>query len=524
MNNTKSLIKTLTQIAMAVLLVMAIPAAQAAKSGGGKISVTAASPGEALQGEELDVIVSGSGFDAGTTAIYLVTGTNDDTQIEVISTEYVDANQLRTRIRVKGAATIIDYDIQATNSRGRRGKGTTLFSVKQSSGGSNGGGGNPNLGDDYTATDGVTFISPSDVGSFDYHIIGTPAPDEIYAGGGKDLIEGGSEGDHIWARGGDDEILGGGGHIYGGTGDDIIIVGDDSHNLWGDEGDDILIGGDGGGGISGGEGTDWLEGGDSGDWIEFSLGSLISLPDQYDVDHYDGKLGEDHLIFWDEEETVESVFVDMVLGIYEANARDSFGTLVTVSGEFFNFENIEGTVGDDLLLGDDASNKLTSRNGDNIIYGFGGNDQIGTNGEGNNIVYGGSGNDRLAAVGDGNNIVFGEAGDDFFGTGLGDNELHGGEGCDVYSIDWESGGTTIMDFEPACEKIYIGPPNRHLSIEIYDVGNDTIIEFVVRKRTVGTIMLKDTVLNGVTVNESIFIYEQFPDFDCSRYYCDPFKH
>jgi hypothetical protein len=135
MNNAKSLIKTLTQIAMAVLLVMAIPAAQAAKGGGGKVSVTAASPGEALQGEELVVTVSGSGFDEGTTTKYLVTGTNDEDQITVISTEFVDANQLKTRIRVKDGATVIDYDIQATNSRGRRGKGTTLFSVKQTGGG-----------------------------------------------------------------------------------------------------------------------------------------------------------------------------------------------------------------------------------------------------------------------------------------------------------------------------------------------------------------------------------------------------
>ena len=430
MNNIKKLIKTLTQIAMAVLLVMAIPAAQAAKGGGGKVSVTAASPGEALQGEELDVIVSGDGFDEGTTAIYLVTGTNDDTQIEVISTEFVDANQLKTRVRVKDGATIIDYDIQATNSRGRRGKGTTLFSVKQNGGG---GGPQPNLGDDYTATDGVEFISPSDVSPFDYHIIGTPAVDEIHGGSGSDLIEGGGEQDHIWARGGDDEIQVSGGDIYGGTGDDLIISGDDAHNLWGNEGDDILIvDGNGSGGINGGEGTDWLEGGDGDDWIDFSLGSLIALPDQYDVDHYDGKLGLDHLIFPREEGMVEALFVDMMLGIYEITTKDPFGTPVTVSGDFFNFEVIQGTTGDDVLLGDDAGNLLQANaGGNNIIYGYGGNDGLGTAGGGNHIVYGGSGNDRIATWG-GSSIMFGEAGDDFLEGNSGNDELHGGEGCDGF--------------------------------------------------------------------------------------------
>jgi len=412
---------------------------------------------------------------------------------------------------------VIDYDIEATSSRGRRGKGTTLFSVKQSSGGGNGGGGNPSLGDDYTATNGVTFISPSDVGSFDYHIIGTLASDDIYAGGGKDLIEGGGEQDNIWARGGDDEIHVVGGRVSGGTGDDLIIV-DEGASIFGDDGDDILIGGDGGNAIYGGEGTDWLEGGAGEDYLFFSLGSLIALPDHYDVDHYDGKLGQrDWLLFNDEEGTVESVFVDLALGIYEANTRDSFGTPVTVSGELFNIEVITGTTGDDVLLGDDIPNSLGTPGGDNIIYGYGGHDLLGTNGPGNNVVYGGSGNDRIATVGEGNNIMFGEAGDDYLETGYGDNELHGGEGCDVYMIDYYAGGTdTIMDFEPVCEKIYIGSPSRHLRVEIYDVGNDTIIEFVVKRRMVGTLILKDTVPNGVTVDESIFIYESGPDWDeCS---------
>ena len=269
MNNIKKFTKTLSNVVIFALLVVAVPSTYAAKGGGGKITVTAASPGEALQGEELDVIVSGSGFDEGTTATYLVTGTSDDTQIEVISTEFVNENQLKTRIKVKDGAIVIDYDIQATTSRGRRGKGTTLFSVKQT-----GGGGPSNLGDDYTATDGVTFINPSDVGLFDYHIIGTSGEDEIYAGDGKDLIEGVGGNDQVFARSGDDEIHGGAGdsQISGGPGNDLIFGGDQGHNINGDEGDDIIFGGDGGGGISGGPGTDWLEGGDGRDWFSIFTG------------------------------------------------------------------------------------------------------------------------------------------------------------------------------------------------------------------------------------------------------------
>jgi Ca2+-binding RTX toxin-like protein len=530
MNDTKSLLKRLTQIAMAVLLVMAIPAAQAAKSGGGKISVTAASPGEALQGEELEVIVSGTGFDEGTTAIYLVTGTSDEDQIEVLSTEFVDANQLKTRIRVKGGATIIDYDIQATNSRGRRGKGTTLFSVKQSSGGS--GGGNPSLGDDYTATNGVTFISPSDVGSFDYHIIGTPGEDEIYAGGGRDLIEGFGSKDTIWARGGDDEIQVSGGQISGGAGDDFIIVGDEGSDFSGDEGDDILIGGNGGGAIIGGKGTDWLEGGGGEDWLFFSLGALIAPPDQYELDYYDGGPGKDYLIFDPriavaitelvggvDNEIVESVTVDLSLGTYLAMVRDPFGTLVTANGEFLNIEAIYGSDGDDILLGTDNSrDQFNGGFGDDIIYTYGGDDML-WGGPGIDVIHAGPGNDDLNG-GSEDDTLYGEGGNDTLYGYDGNDELHGGEGCDGYIFRSDSSTDTIMDFE-VCELIYFPEHSselKHLKINISDVGNDIIIELLVKRHSEGTIILKNAALNGITVDESTFIFA-WPDRWCGSNPC-----
>ena len=54
----------LTKIVMiAQLLCAVLPSAQAAKGGGGKVSVTDAAPSEAFQDIELDVVISGSGFD-----------------------------------------------------------------------------------------------------------------------------------------------------------------------------------------------------------------------------------------------------------------------------------------------------------------------------------------------------------------------------------------------------------------------------------------------------------------------------
>ncbi len=70
--------------------------------GGGKVSVEAAYPNEAAQGQEVDVIVSGSGFDAGSQVSYLVTGTTDASQVEVLSVEYVSDTELKTPNSPKG--------------------------------------------------------------------------------------------------------------------------------------------------------------------------------------------------------------------------------------------------------------------------------------------------------------------------------------------------------------------------------------------------------------------------------------
>lgn len=121
----------LMALAAVVLLGAGVNPALAAKGGGGKVSVTAAEPGSANQGEQLEVTISGDGFDDGSEATFFITGTSDASQIIVDSTTYDSATgKLKASIRVNGAAQVADYDIEVRNSRGRRGKGTTLFKVQ----------------------------------------------------------------------------------------------------------------------------------------------------------------------------------------------------------------------------------------------------------------------------------------------------------------------------------------------------------------------------------------------------------
>ncbi|MGD8358240.1 MAG: hypothetical protein PVG42_09315, partial [Lysobacterales bacterium] len=122
----------LTFPAIVVLAIWAVAFAQIvmAKGPPNKVEVTAANPSEATQGQELDVVISGSGFDSGSSVSYLVTGTKDDSQVDVLSVEYISDTELKTRIRPKDAALVTDYDIEVQSSSGRKGKGTTLFRVK----------------------------------------------------------------------------------------------------------------------------------------------------------------------------------------------------------------------------------------------------------------------------------------------------------------------------------------------------------------------------------------------------------
>jgi hypothetical protein len=118
----------LGMVAAMLFLVMPLATTAAPPS---KVTVTAAYPPEAFQGEELAVTVAGSGFDAGSTVGYLVTGTTDGSQVDVLMVEFISPSELRTFIRPKDNALVTEYDIEVRTMSGRKGKGTTLFRVKQ---------------------------------------------------------------------------------------------------------------------------------------------------------------------------------------------------------------------------------------------------------------------------------------------------------------------------------------------------------------------------------------------------------
>lgn len=115
---------TLTCLSLLVLGLVPIGAAFA------QVRVTLATPSSAYQGTiALDVVVNGSGFDRTAKVQYFVSGTTNPGGIAVKKVVFRNSKELVTTIDVADTADLASFDIVVTLDSGRKGKGTTLFSV-----------------------------------------------------------------------------------------------------------------------------------------------------------------------------------------------------------------------------------------------------------------------------------------------------------------------------------------------------------------------------------------------------------
>jgi len=92
-------------------------------------TVTATAPDTAVQDTTLDVQVSGSGFDVGSTAQWLLAGVADTT-VKTNSTRYVSHSSLVANITISKNAVPAKYDVAVTTSTGKKGIGTELFVIQ----------------------------------------------------------------------------------------------------------------------------------------------------------------------------------------------------------------------------------------------------------------------------------------------------------------------------------------------------------------------------------------------------------
>jgi Ca2+-binding RTX toxin-like protein len=187
-------------------------------------------------------------------------------------------------------------------------------------------------------------------------IVGSPYDDDIFGGGGHDLIDALSGNDHVEGGDGND-------HINGGEGDDVLV---------GDLGDDVIFGGNGNDLIFGGAGDDRLFGDDGDDTIFGEEGN----------DYLTGDAGNDRL-----------------------DGGDGNDVLHGEDGD----DRLFGGAGDDVLKGGAGNDVLEGGTGDNVLEGEDGNDVL-IDGVGDDVLEGGAGDDTLVA-GAGDDIM--DGGDDF---------------------------------------------------------------------------------------------------------------
>ncbi|WP_299841896.1 Ig-like domain-containing protein [uncultured Jannaschia sp.] len=92
-------------------------------------------------------------------------------------------------------------------------------------------------------------------------------------------------------------------------------------------------------------------------------------------------------------------------------------------------QNIILGADDDILYGGGGDDRIGSQGGDDSLYGGTGDDRI-TGGAGQDALYGGRGNDLMRG-GEGNDSLRGNSGDDRLMGGVGDDKLRGGEDEDL---------------------------------------------------------------------------------------------
>lgn len=147
--------------------------------------------------------------------------------------------------------------------------------------------------------------------------------------------------------------------------------------------------------------------------------------------------------------------------------------------------DINGTAGDDRLVGTSGADvidggagkdRLNGGDGDDVVFGGDGNDYV-YGDAGNDKLYGGSGND--AVVGDaGNDEIYGEDGNDGIFGGGGNDYISGGSGVDTIYGD---GGNDIIDGGEDGDKLYGGSGDDKIyggnGDDIIDggAGNDTLV-------------------------------------------------
>jgi Ca2+-binding RTX toxin-like protein len=263
-----------------------------------------------------------------------------------------------------------------------------------------------------------------------------------------ELLTGTQYADVLQGQGGNDELNAGAGNdqVEGGSGNDVIN---------GESGNDQLLGGKGNDLLSGGTGNDVLNGEYGNDIYLFNLGDGQDTIYDYS--------GTDTLVFGEGilQENIQITQTnnqDIVLILLDAQGQvtgDSVRIKYAFSSDSSVIDVIRFTDGDE-LTGEEMlaqSHIVEGSDGDDVLVGSLESDTL-KGGAGNDVLLAGSGNDILEG-GEGNDELFGSKGGDTLIGGTGNDILKGEYGDDTYVFNLGDGHDTIYDYGGEADSLII---------------------------------------------------------------------
>jgi Ca2+-binding RTX toxin-like protein len=296
-----------------------------------------------------------------------------------------------------------------------------------------------------------------------------PNDDRVVAGGGNDTILAGLGNDSVWAQDGDDSVRGGSGNdlLHGESGNDTLEGGSGNDSAHGGEGNDLI---DTSGAaaplpdidypgfypadadpnndrdlVYGGTGNDTILTGDDADTIHGEQGDDL-IDAGIDADFISGGDGDDTIVGGEGADTIEAGAGDDLI----------YGGLNDVIGDALDIADVDGDLrpgnNPDLIYGGAGNDTIFGRDDDDTLYGGTGNDLL-DGGVDEDSVFGDAGNDTVIGS-EGNDSAYGGADRDVFvigsqGAGIGDFIDGNEEGDDYDTLDLSEAGPLTIDYDPS---------------------------------------------------------------------------
>ena len=170
---------------------------------------------------------------------------------------------------------------------------------------------------------------------------GREGDDRLLGGEGNDVLHGGEGNDVLFGEENNDAL-------HGGEGNDLLLGGEDNDALFGGEGNDALLGGEGNDAFSGGDGFDIVNYIRSDSGVEVNLEDGMARGGAAEGDTFPGR------------KTIEYL--------------DGAGVMQTA--EVSDIEFLNGSLFDDILIGDRGDNRIEGIHGDDELDGREGDDLL----------------------------------------------------------------------------------------------------------------------------------------------------